>query len=188
VTTTMEPPVSPEEYLLRERRAEYRSEYYEGEIVAMTGASRRHNLITGNAFFSIKRQLRGGGCEVYTSDMRVRIPATGAYLYPDLVIACGEIQMEDETVDTLVNPTVLMEVLSPSTERYDRGRKWELYRRIPSLQQYVLVSQDEPRIEWFTRQQGGLWLYAEAADSAAEVRLDSVGCTLRLADVYDGVL
>lgn len=188
MTTTMEPPISPEEYLLRERRAEYKSEYYGNQPVAMTGASRAHNLVSGNLFFVLKGQLRGRGCEIYSGDMRVRIPTTGAYVYPDVVVACGEPRFEDEELDTLVNPTVVVEVLSASTERYDRGDKWEHYRRIPSLRQYVLVSQDRPHVEWFTRQEGGLWLFAEAAGAEAEVWLESVGCALRLADLYDGVL
>lgn len=189
MTTTVEPPLTPEEYLVRERRAEYKSEYYEGEIVAMTGASRRHNLVSGNAFFALKAQTRGRGCEVYSADMRVRIPAArGVYVYPDVAVACGEPHFEDAEVDTLTNPTVIVEVLSPSTERYDRGKKWARYRRIPSLQQYVLLSQDRPHAEWYTRQPGGLWLFAEATEADAEVPLESVGGVLRLADLYDGVL
>lgn len=188
MATTMEPPISPEEYLLRERRAEYKSEYYEGEIVSMTGASRRHNLLTVNLVFQMKGQLGGRGCETYSGDMRVRIPDTRAYVYPDVAVACGEPHFEDDEVDTLTNPTLVVEVLSPSTETYDRGQKWEHYRRIPSLRQYVLVSQDRPHAEWYTRQEDGLWLFAEATGQEAKVRLESVGCTLRLADLYDGVL
>lgn len=188
MTTTMEPPLSPEEYLLRERKAEYKSEYYGDRLVAMTGASRLHNLVSGNAFFHLKAQVRGRACEIYSGDMRVRVPTETGYVYPDVVVACGEPRFEDAELDTLVNPTVVVEVLSPSTERYDRGEKWEHYRRVPSLRQYVLLAQDRPHAEWFTRHEGGLWLFAEAAGAEAEIRLESIGSTLRLADVYDGVL
>lgn len=188
MTITMDSPISPEEYLLRERRAEYKSEYYEGEIVAMTGASRRHNLLTVNLVFNLKGQLGRRGCETYSGDMRVRIPATGTYVYPDVAVACGNPRFEDAEVDTLTNPTLIVEVLSASSEAYDRGKKWARYRRVPSLQQYMLLSQDRPHAEWYTRQEGGLWLFAEAVGPEAEVRLESVGCALRLADLYDGVL
>ncbi len=179
--------VSPEEYLEAERRAEYKSEYFAGEILAMTGASREHNLIVGNLLGSLHPQLRGRPCELYPSDMRVKITRTGAYAYPDLVVVCGEPEFEDEQVDTLLNPTVLVEVLSPSTERHDRGRKWEHYRRLPSLAEFLLVAQEQPRIEHYLRQESGLWLFHDASGEDAVLELSSIGCTLALRDVYDKV-
>ncbi|CAN5799867.1 MAG: Uma2 family endonuclease [Gemmatimonadetes bacterium] len=181
-------PISPEEYLAAEREAEYKSEYFGGEILAMTGASREHNLLVSNLVASLHPQLRGRPCELYPSDMRVKITRTGAYAYPDVVVVCGEPEFEDEHVDTLLNPTVLIEVLSPSTERHDRGRKWEHYRRLPSLTEFLLVAQDKPRIEHYLRQEGGLWLFADASGEDASLRLSSIGCTLALRDVYDRVL
>ncbi len=180
--------VSPEEYLAGERDGEYKSEYFAGEILAMTGATMEHNLIVSNVVTSLNTQLRGRPCHVYPSDMRVKISRTGAYAYPDVTVVCGEPEFEDEQVDTLLNPTVLVEVLSPSTERHDRGRKWEHYRRLPSLAEFLLVVQDEPRIEHYLRQEGGLWLFDEASGADATLELTSIDCTLLLRDVYDKVL
>lgn len=188
MTTTYTPDLSPEEYLVRERAAEYKSEYLGGEVRAMTGASRRHNLVTVNIAVSLSSQLRGRPCETYISDMRVKVERTGAYLYPDVVVACGAPELEDEHLDTLLNPTVVFEVLSPSTADYDHNRKWELYRRLPSLQDYLLVSQGEPRVERYTRQTEGLWLFSETTGMESVLRLDSIGCTLALRDVYERVL
>ena len=175
---------TPAAYLDAERRAETKSEYFAGEVFAMSGASRRHNLIVGNLVRELGTQLRGRPCEVYPSDMRVKVAASGAYTYPDVVVVCGEPEFEDEHVDTLLNPTLLVEVLSPSTEVNDRVRNWQQYRRIPSLAEYVLVAQDQQRVEWYTRQQGGLWTFAEAAE-ADVLTLQSVGCHLALNDVYE---
>ncbi|HEX2187477.1 MAG TPA: Uma2 family endonuclease [Longimicrobiaceae bacterium] len=188
MTTTYTPGLTPEEYLVRERAAAYKSEYVGGEVRAMTGASRKHNLVTLNVASSLTGQLRGRPCETYVSDMRVKVSRTGSYLYPDVVVACGGPELEDEQADTLLNPTVVFEVLSPSTADYDHNRKWELYRRLPSLQDYLLVSQDEPRVERYTRRPEGLWLFSETSGLDGVLRLDSIGCTLALRDVYERVL
>jgi Uma2 family endonuclease len=179
--------LSPEEYLALERRAETKSEYYDGEIVAMSGASRAHSLIVGNAFASLHGQLRGRSCELHASDMRVRVSRTGAYVYPDIVVVCGQPQFEDDQVDTLLNPTVVMKVLSPSTEANDYGRKWDQYRRLDSLQEYLLIAQDRPHVERYRRHGEGLWLFDEA-DGEATLSLESIGCALALRDVYEQVL
>ena len=152
---------TPEEYLAVERASETRSEYFAGDIVAMTGASRAHNLIVLNVGAELRAQLRGRACESYVEGMRVKVVAAGVYTYPDVVVVCGEPVFEDEQVDTVLNPTLIVEVLSPSTERYDRGRKLEHYRKIPSLSEYILIAQDARRIEWYTRQEGGLWSYRD---------------------------
>lgn len=177
--------VSPEEYLAAERRAEYKSEYFAGEILAMTGASREHNLISLNIGSSLNIQLRGRPCEAYANDLRVKVSRRGAYVYPDVVVVCGEPEFEDKEVDTLLNPTLVVEVLSPSTERDDRGRKWEHYRRLPSLAEFLLVAQDQPRIEHYLRQESGLWLFHDATEEDAILELSSIGCTLALRDTYD---
>lgn len=182
--------VSVEEYLDLERRSETKSEYLDGEIFAMSGASRRHNLITVNATASLHAQLKGRSCETYGGDMRVRIPATGLYTYPDVSVVCGTPRFDDEAdeeMDTLLNPTLIVEVLSPSTEGYDRGKKFSHYRTVESLREYVLVSQDEPRVEVFSRQTEGHWVLSEAGGIEETIALPSIGCGLRLAEVYDRV-
>src|SRR5437868_398630 len=145
--------ISPEEYLRLERQAEYKSEYLNGEIFAMTGASRKHNLIGTNLVVSFAQQLKGKPCEVYPGEMRVKVRTTGLYTYPDVVIVCGEPKFEDDEIDTLLNPTVLIEILSTSTERYDRIAKTSYYRTLDSLTEHLLVAQHEHRIEQYVRQE-----------------------------------
>lgn len=178
--------VSPEEYLAAERLAEIKSEYLAGEVHAMTGASRPHNLIVTNVVASLVVQLRGKPCQTYASDMRVKVPRARAYVYPDVAVVCGEPELEDEQLDTLLNPTLIIEVLSPSTADYDHGRKWEHYRRLGSLQDYLLIAQDQRRVERYTRRSGGMWLFSETTGSEV-VSVDSIGCALVLDDVYDRV-
>lgn len=176
--------LTSEEYLAKERRAEYKSEYFKGEMFAMSGASREHNLIAGNVNAEAHNQLRDRPCEVYQSDMRVKVSRTGLYTYPDVVIVCGQPQFEDAEVDTLLNPTVLFEVLSETTEDYDRGKKFGHYRTLPSLREYVLVSQDKCHVEQFTRQPDNRWILWETDDLEAVLNLSSVGCKLKLNEVY----
>lgn len=177
--------VSPEEYLERERRAEYKSEYFAGEIVAMAGAKRKHNLVSNNVSASLTAQLRDAPCEVYSNDMRVQADGEKQYSYPDVVVVCGEPQFRDGREDTLLNPTVVIEVLSPSTESRDRGEKFLRYRQIASLTDYVLVAQNERRVEQFAKQSDGSWRMVET--DAGEMNLASIGCTLSIADVYNKV-
>jgi len=179
--------VSPEEYLRRERQAEYKSEYLNGEIFAMSGASREHNLITTNIGAELNRQLRGKPCEAYISDMRVKVRQNGLYTYPDVVVVCDEPEFEDQEVDTLLNPTVLIEVLSRSTERYDRIAKTSYYRTIDSLTEHLLVAQEEIRLEQYVKQADGQWLLSEYLTLDAVVDLPSIECTLKLSDVYDRI-
>lgn len=181
--------VSIEDYLAAERRAETKSEYLDGEVFAMSGASREHNLIAVNVTASVHGQLKGRACEIYAGDMRVHVPATGLYTYPDVTVVCGEPRFEDgEEVDTLLNPTLLIEVLSPTTEGYDRGKKFAHYRTLESFREYVLVAQEEVRVELFTRREDGHWLLSEASRIEETLLLASIGCELRLADVYDRVI
>ena len=177
---------TPAEYLARERVAETKSEYRYGEIVAMTGASRAHNLIAGNLFRILGQQLLGGGCETYMSDVRVRVSQTGLYTYPDVAVACEPIQFEDDHVDTLLNPVVVIEVLSPTTEAYDRGDKFAHYRRLDSLQEYLLVSQDTMRIERYVRR-GEQWVLSELSAPDDLLEVGAIGCSVRLSDVYHRV-
>ncbi|HEX8846012.1 MAG TPA: Uma2 family endonuclease [Pyrinomonadaceae bacterium] len=179
--------LTPEEYLAIERKAEYRSEYFNGEMFAMTGASRKHNLITLNIAGELRQQSKGKPCEVYVNDMRVRIPLTGLYTYPDVVVVCGEPEFEDDFVDTLLNPTLIVEVLSETTESYDRGRKSSYYRTVQSLAEYLLVSQDEYKVEQYVRQADGRWLLTDIRSPEGVIELASVPCVLALKEVYDRV-
>ena len=173
-----------QEYLAWERKAETKHEYHDGVIVAMTGASRRHNRVTLDTVRSLGNQLEGTPCEPFANDMRVLVPECNRYFYPDVIVVCGEAQFEDEEFDTLTNPTLVVEVLSNSTERTDRRLKLDCYRTLPSLQTYALIAQDAPRIETYTRQDDGTWRYGAVSGLEASVSLPAIGCTLRLADVY----
>jgi len=187
MSTLPTPFLTPEDYLKIERAAEYKSEYYGGEMFAMSGSRRAHCLIVGCIIGRFYAQLRHRPCEVYPSDMRVLVSATGLYTYPDVVVACEKPQFADGIMDTLVNPTLLVEVLSPSTEAYDRGRKFEQYRKIVSLRQYLLVSSDRVSVELSTRQASGQWLLSAAGEPDEEVDLDSIDCRLRVGDIYEKV-
>jgi Uma2 family endonuclease len=180
--------LTPEEYLAIERKAESKSEYINGEIVAMTGASREHNLISVNLTRKISEQLIRRPCEMYASDMRVRVPSTRLYTYPDVAVVCGEPEFEDDYLDTLLNPTLIIEVLSESTEGYDRGKKFGFYRTIPSLAEYLLVAQDEHRIEQYAKQPDGRWLLSEYRSTEDVAELASIQCRLALKEVYDKVV
>lgn len=178
-----------EQYLALERAAEYKSEYINGEIYAMSGASREHNLISGNVFRLVSSHFVGRPCEAYVSDMRVKVSPTGMYTYPDVVAVCGEPRFEDDHVDALLNPTAIIEVLSPSTEAYDRGEKFAHYRKLESLSEYVLVSQDKERVEHYIRDsvRPTQWVLTEISGLDGVLQLASIGCDLALRDVYDKV-
>ena len=179
--------LTPEEYLDLERRAEVKSEYYQGEMFAMAGASLPHNVLAMNLAAILHAQLRRRPCQVYPSDLRVRVGATGLYTYPDVSVVCGEPQLADQHADTLLNPNFIAEVLSPSTEGYDRGRKFEHYRTIESLAEYLLVAQDRVHVDLYTRQQEGRWVLSEASRLEDALELRSIGCHLALADLYEKV-
>ncbi|CAN5691016.1 Uma2 family endonuclease [soil metagenome] len=174
--------LTPEEYLAIERAAETKSEYFAGEMFALAGASRRHNRIVANLIIELGNQLEAGPCEVYPSDMRVKVAESGLYTYPNVLVVRGEPELEDD--DILLNPRLILEVLSPSKEAYDRGRKFEHYRRIPSLAEYLLVAQDSHRIEQYTRQDGERWLLTEVRGPNGVVRCETVACELNCARVY----
>jgi Uma2 family endonuclease len=176
-----------EDYLTLERCASYKSEFRDGQIYAMTGASRKHNLVSGNIYRELSLQLKKRPCEAYINDMRVKAAEAPSYHYPDIAVVCGTPQFEDAQVDTLLNPTLLIEVLSPFTEAYDRGGKFARYRKIATLREYLLVAQDQPNIEHYVRQ-GDVWILTEAEGLDASMPLDSIGCALSLREVYDKVL
>ena len=179
--------VTPSEYLAFERAAEYKNEYLDGVIYAMTGASRRHNVITLNIGGELRASLRGRDCEAYVSDMRVRISAANLYTYPDVVAVCGEPEFEDAEVDTLLNPSLIVEVLSKSTASYDREVKFGYYRTLPSLAEYLLVAQDKHHIAQYVRQPDARWLLTDYRSPEDTLQLDSVDCRLSLVEIYDKV-
>ena len=192
--------LTPEEYIAFERKALpdgkiIRHEYINGELIAMSGASRAHNLIAGNIFGELRAQLRGSGCETYMSDMRVSTPTTTSYFYPDVVVVCEEPRFEDDVFDTLLNPIILVEVLSPSTEVYDRREKFAHYRQLPSLQEYVLVAQDEVLVEHYRREEkqgtppvtGKDWIFIDFQELSENLPLTSIHCELPLREIYERV-
>jgi Uma2 family endonuclease len=174
---------TPAEYLAWERLQPEKHAYYGGEVFAMAGASREHNLIVANVIGLLFALLRGRACEAYPSDMRVKVPATGLYTYPDVSVVCGGSELEDGELDTLLNPQVIVEVLSPSTEAYDRGEKFEHYRSIPSFHEYVLVSQSKSLVDHFVKQPDGSWLM-RSRSAGQSLDLPSVGCVLAIDDLY----
>jgi len=181
------PHLTPEEYLALERTAEYKSEYCAGEIFAMAGASERHVSLVANLMYLLVGQLKGRPCKAYANDLRLHISPTGLYTYPDLLVVCGTPLFADEQKDTLLNPTVLMEVLSESTEAYDRGKKFDHYRTLTSVSDYLLVSQDQHKIEHFVRQAENRWLFSAHATLDDVVEIASIACVLPLQDVYDKI-
>ena len=183
-TTAAQTLFTPEEYLARERKALTKSEYRDGQIYAMPGASREHNLITGNTLVEFHLQLRNRTCEVYPSDMRVRVSAAGLYTYPDVIVVCDEPRFDDLHFDTLLNPTVLVEVLSPSTAAYDRGEKFRRYQSLDSLYEYVLISQDEVCVEHYCLRREQHWNLTEYRSLDDVFQLVSIGCELSLRAIY----
>ncbi len=179
--------ITAQEYLEQERRAEFKSEYLRGEVFAMAGASWEHGLVKDNMARETGNQLKGGPCRVVTSDLRVRVSVTGLYTYPDVTIVCDEPQFEDDVLDTLLNPRAVVEVLSESTEKYDRGAKFGHYRQIPSLQEYVLVSQDRPLVERHVRQADGSWNLTFFEGVSATFEFASVPVRIPLSEIYAGV-
>jgi Uma2 family endonuclease len=175
------------EYLAIEKKADFKSEFFNGEMFAMAGASRQHNRLKDNMVIRIGSQLLGGPCQTFSSDQRVLIDRTGLYCYPDLLIVCGEVESTEDDEDTITNPRVVIEVLSPTTERYDRGAKFRHYQQMPSVQEYVLVSQDEAVVERFVRQADGSWALVSFVGLDAELALTAVPVRVPLADIYAGV-
>ncbi len=178
---------SPREYLLFERESDQKHEFFKGEIFALVGASERHNLIVANLVRELGNLLKGRPCKVYPSDMRVKVNATGLYTYPDVSVVCGDAELEDDQFDTVLNPLLIVEVLFKSTEDYDRGRKFGHYRRLESLAEYVLVSQDKPHVERYRRQADGQWLLWKTSRLEDVVELSSLECEIALAEIYDKV-
>ncbi len=179
--------ISPEDYLAWERQAETKNEFVNGEIIAMAGASPNHTLIAANTIIGLGSRLKGGPCRVHAGDLRVKVNPTGMYAYPDIVVVCGTPRFDEKQQDTLLNPTVLVEVLSKSTESYDRTTKFYHYRTLESLSDYVLISQDSALVEHRVRQTANRWLVSFYMGLEAAVPLGSLDCELPLAEIYDHI-
>ncbi len=179
--------ISPEEYLAMEEQAEHKSEYFNGETFAMVGASYNHNIITGNFFASLNVSLEKSACTAFTSDMRLQVKANGLYTYPDAMVVCGKPEFAAGRNDTITNPILIVEVLSPSTKNYDRGQKFMLYRDIETLVDYVLVDQDRPHVEYFHRLDDGRWLLTEFNTTDATLQLEALQLELPITRIYQKV-
>lgn len=175
------------EYLELERAAEYRSEFYRGEIIAMAGASIAHNRVKENLVVEVGSRLKKSSCQSFSSDMKVYVDRTGNYFYPDILVVCGKPQLHDDRSDVVENPTLIIEVLSPSTENFDRGMKFLNYQRVPSLKEYLLVSQDQPLVIRYVRQDDEGWIFHRFEGLEAILEFKSIPISIPLADIYDRV-
>jgi Uma2 family endonuclease len=187
MSTQVKPILTSEQYLEIERAAESKSEYFHGRMFAMSGGSLNHARLVRNLIVSLGAQLRGRRCEVAANDLRLRVSPEGLYTYPDIVVFRGPPQFADDRTDTIIDATVIVEVLSPSTEDYDRGFKFEQYRRLPSLRDYLVLAQDRVHLEYAARQRDDSWLLRETSDLDASIQLASIECGLSLADAYRSV-
>ncbi len=177
--------LTPEEYLALERQAETKSEYLRGEVYAMAGASFVHTTIAANTIVALTPQLKHRSCSAHSSDLRVKVRATGLQTYPDIVVICGQPQFEDQHRDTVLNPVDIFEILSRSTEAYDRGAKFAHYRRLESLTDYILISQNSPMLEHYARQPDGRWMLSTYQGLETVAVISSIGCELPLSEIYD---
>jgi Uma2 family endonuclease len=177
--------LTEEEYLTIERNAETKSEFYDGEMFGLAGTTANHNKIVNNIVMFLGPKLRKTSCELYTLDLRVNIHKTGLYTYPDVVVVCEEKKFMDEHRDTIINPSVVMEVLSPSTEQYDRTTKFSHYRKIESLKEYILIAQDKISVEHFIRTKNGEWTYKQYGNGSLSIK--SIKALLEIKKIYDRI-
>jgi Uma2 family endonuclease len=178
--------LSEEEYLSFEKASQTKHEYYQGEIFAMSGAGRRHNIIFSNLFGLLAYSLKGKSCQPFGSDMRLHIPENTLYTYPDITIYCGEVKPSEKDEDTSILPTVVIEILSPSTKEYDRGTKFKLYRGIPSLREYILIDTEIINVEIFTLTTNNTWQLNELKDLNDRLTIQTVDFKVSLLDIYEG--
>ncbi|MEA1967171.1 MAG: Uma2 family endonuclease [Thermodesulfobacteriota bacterium] len=179
--------MTPEEYLEFDRTSDIKYEYFEGEIFAMTGAKKNHNLINTSITVNLVNKMGNSECRVFSNDMRVKIENKSGFAYPDIAIACGDLEFEDNEFDTLTNPIVIIEILSDSTELYDRTEKFTYYRAISTLQEYILVSQNKCRVERFVRKEGGMWGMFHYECMEQIIKIESIDCEMSLSDIYQWV-
>ena len=178
--------VSAEVYLERERSVPEKHEYYQGEIFAMSGSSLQHVIISRNIMVALANKLKGKSCQPYGNDLRIHIPSNTLYTYPDLTVICGDPVMTDDRFDTAINPTILIEILSPSTRNYDMGIKFRLYRGIETLQEYILIDSEAVYVERHRRQDNNSWLLTELTGGAAVMKLDAIATSISLHEIYEG--
>ncbi len=176
------PKLTEEQYLEFERAADFRNEFLDGDVIDMSGASLEHANLQGNLYFELRSAVRMG-CQAFNAGLRVRV-SRKMHAYPDVLVVCGKPLLADEHQDNILNPTAIFEVLSPSTEKYDRGLKFKYYGSIKSLRDYVLIDQEETRVEQFTRQSDGTWTYRVYEGPAEELRVDSIGAAIQLSRIY----
>jgi Uma2 family endonuclease len=179
--------LTPQEYLRREREAEFKSELINGELFAMAGASKEHIRINSSVAFHLTRQLLNSPCEVAFNDLRVKINEAGNYVYPDILVFCDDGEWEDKQFDTLLNPRIIIEVLSSSTSQRDHEAKWPLYQQLPSLTDYLMVAQHRRHVQHYARQNETMWLYSIHATPESEITLASINSTLTLQEIYERV-
>jgi Uma2 family endonuclease len=179
--------IAPEEYLRREKEAERKSEYFAGEIFMMSGGSPNHNRISGNVYAELNVRLRGTRCEAFNSDQRVLVKKNGLYTYPDVMVVCGPTVFDERDGDTITNPVLIVEVLSPSTENYDRGKKFELYREIETLRDYLVIHQEKVYIEYYHKGEDDRWVLTEIRDLEATFSLETLSLDLSLQRIYERV-
>lgn len=184
MASATKPRLTPEQYLEIERAAQERSEFWNGEMFALSGASVPHGVITGNILAGLHARLRDKPCRVFPPDLKILVAPTGLFAYPDVVVVCGRPEYVDGVRDVVKNPILVVEVLSPSTEAWDRGGKFAHYRQLPTLREILFVAQDEVRVEQYTRQEGAAWLLTEAAALDAVVHVSSLECELPVAEIY----
>lgn len=179
--------LSPEAYLAAERKAVEKSELHEGLLIKMTGASVKHNQVVRNLIVTIGSYLKGKSSEVFPGNLRVHIPKNNSFTYPDLTIVCGQHELLDNQFDNLLNPSVIIEVLGPSTEHYDRGSKFFIYQQIPSLKEYILVNSSLSMVQVISKKEDGLWKFDTITDPASSFFIQTISLEITLADVYDKV-
>lgn len=187
MATQAESFITPAQYLAQERAAPTKSEYFQGEVFAIARATEEHVLIVTNLVAELRNRLRSRGCRIYSTDMRLLVPATGLYTYPDVTVVCEKPVFVDEQTDILTNPLLIIEVLSESTKDFDRGGKFQQYRQIQSFREYLTISQTEMLVEHSVRQPDNSWLLREIKGASGRVPLESLGIELTLAEVYDQV-
>ena len=177
--------ILPEDYLAEERTSENKHEYYDGHIVAMSGAGLRHNMVAMNLYAALGSYLKGRKCAILPSEMRVTTPSHDYYMYPDAVIVCGEPELQDNQFDTLLNPSVIFEILSPSTASVDKGRKFFFYREIPSFKEYIMIDTMRKLVIVSRKQADNSWVF-ENIDENNTLTIQTIGFTITLQDIYDG--
>ena len=179
--------ISPEQYLEMERASETKHEYYKGEVFAMSGASLPHNFVSHNVYGSLIIFLKGKNCKPFGSDLRIHIPENSLYTYPDISIICGKPETTDSFRDSIINPSVIIEILSKSTKDYDRGTKFTLYRSIKTLKEYILIDSTSVSVEIFTKQEDNSWNLTEFKQLSDSFRITTINLALHLKDVYEDV-